>query len=525
MIRASILASCVALLVLSAAPAAGAQSINKDRVTRYTNATVFGTSERSFLVRGHEILRGAARDVAKADRTVDLAGGFVVPGLVDGHGHLKSLGRALARIDLRGSASWAEVVERTRKGADPGAGWVFGRGWDQNRWPSAAFPTHAQLSTAFPGRPVVLKRVDGHVLVVNATVLRLAGIDATTPDPEGGRILRDAAGAPTGVLVDNAMALVNRVIPEPDDAQLRVWLKRAFVACLEVGLTGMHDMGMDAATIAVLQSMDGAGQLPLRVTAYTDGVIPGQKPYYGTRFSVVGTKLFADGALGSRGAALLHPYDDEPDHKGLLLSSPESLKTQACAARAVGLQPAIHAIGDRGVRSALDALKACPGKLPGRVEHAQVVHPDDFARFAAENVIASMQPTHATSDMPWAESRLGAGRIQGSYAWQTMLRARVPLVFGSDFPVESHDPRKGLFAAITRQTESGQPAGGWRPEQSVTLDLALRAFSIHAARAIGQRQQVADFTVFDRDLRAVKPLELLKIRVVRVVVGGQQVYP
>ncbi len=490
------------------------------QVVRYENAVVFGSKETALTTSGTRLVP----NTTKPDRTVDLKGAFVVPRLVDGHGHLLSLGRSLFRIDLVGTNSYAQVIQRVIAGAGDGQSWVFGRGWDQNDWEVKAFPTHGVLSEAFPRRPVVLRRVDGHAVLVNAEAMKRAGITGATKDPPDGRILRDAAGEPTGVLIDGAMTLVNDVVPAPTSAERRKWILAAVDQCLATGLTGMHDMGMDRETIAVLTALDIERALKMRVYAYTSGVIEGQRPYTGHNFSVVGVKLFADGALGSRGASLHAPYSDDPDNSGLLLTPPDTLAARVQATRAAGLQPAIHAIGDRGISTAIAALRKHPGPTPGRVEHAQVIAPGDFAAFDGGKIVASMQPTHATSDMPWAEDRVGPERIEGAYAWRTLLNRKAHLVFGSDFPVESHDVRKGLYAAVTRQDPDGRPAQGWMPKQRVTMSEALTAFSTAAAEAVGDRTSWADFAVYARDLRNVAPSEIPKVSVIMVVVGGVEVF-
>ena len=507
---------------------------------RYMNATVFGAkvtrpptnSPTSLVTDGGRIVS----DRGPVDRVVDLRGGFVVPGLVDAHAHLLSLGRSLETIDLRGARSWEEAVGRVKRSA-PETGWIFGRGWDQTRWKGGQFPTHESLSRAFPSRPVMLKRVDGHAIMVNAEAMRRAGVTRSTATPKGGRILRRPDGSPSGVFIDAAMPLIRGALPALTTAERRRLLSRALSRCASLGLTGIHDMGMDLPTAAILQRMDSKGELPLRVFAYLStaparGDAPptdaeGDRPRKGRRFSIVGVKLFADGALGSRGAALLSDYSDEPGHRGLLQLSSAELKSAALRAAGRGLQVAIHAIGDRGVRVAIDALSAVAGtrpRLPPRLEHAQVVHPEDFDRLVEIGAVASMQPTHATSDMRWAEKRVGRARIEGAYAWRTMLAKGIPLVFGSDFPVESPDIRKGIYAAITRMDAAGHPAGGWYPAQRMTAVETLTAFSTSAGAAVGADPTRADFTVFDRDLTRVSPTEILRATTRLVVVGGEVVY-
>ncbi len=497
--------------------------------TLFTNAIVFGSDTNRFVVDGDRFVHvdplGASK-VDRVDRTVDLKGAFVVPGLVDGHAHLLSLGRSLETIDLRGTNTWKEVVERVRRDAPP-SGWIMGRGWDQTRWPKKAFPQHHDLSRAFPHRPVVLRRVDGHVLIANAEAMKRAGLNRTAKAPKGGRVLRTPSdGTLSGVFIDAAMPLITRHIPALTSPVRRRRLLQALKRCAQLGLTGVHDMGMDDETVAIMQSLDAEGQVPIRVHAYLAN-FNGQTPYQGRRFSVIGVKIFADGALGSRGAALLTDYSDKPGHRGQLQMSADALRTAALAANAKGLQVAIHAIGDHGVRNAIDALIAVSRNKPPhppRLEHAQVVHPDDFARIRGHGIVASMQPTHATSDMRWAEKRLGPDRVRGAYAWRTMLQHSVSLVFGSDFPVESPDIRKGIYASITRTNESGRPAGGWFPAQRLTPTETLIAFSLSAARAVSAPRDRADFVVFDRDLRTARPPEILNAITRLVVVGGEVVY-
>jgi predicted amidohydrolase YtcJ len=489
-------------------------------VIRYVNAVVFDSDAHAFTV-------SAGRFVANsvpADRQIDLKGAFVVPGLVDGHAHLAGLGKSMTMIDLRGTESWDSVVQRVIASAPP-SGWIAGRGWDQNDWKIKEFPTHQLLSKAFPKRPVLLTRVDGHAVVANRAAMDAVGIRPNEPDPGGGRILRDGHGKPSGVFIDSALERFNRARPAPTVAELKRAITRAASKCVSLGLTGIHEMGIDAKTVRAYKELDDAGKLPIRVWAYLSGLIPGQKVYTGRNFNVVGVKFFADGALGSRGAALLKAYSDETDSRGLLRYSPERLKSMVAQAAGNGFQVAIHAIGDRGIRIALDALRRAPATgRPHRIEHAQVVAASDFERFKSQGIIASMQPTHCTSDMPWAEDRVGAERIKGAYAWRTMANYGVPIVFGSDFPVEAVNPLYGVYSAVSRQDHQGKPANGWYSKQRLTTVEALRAFSVTAAKAVGASVQRADFVVFDKDLTQVKNREILRVQVKRVIVDGKQVY-
>ncbi|AGP41767.1 amidohydrolase [Sorangium cellulosum] len=502
-------------------------------------------------VRGERIVFvGSAADakafVGPATRVVELPGRAVVPGLVDGHAHLYGLGVALETPSVRGarSAEAAAAVVAEAAKARPRGEWITGRGWDQNLWPGAAFPTHAPLDAAAPEHPVALRRVDGHALWANAAAMRAAGVGRGAQDPPGGRILRDAAGEPTGVFIDSAMDLVEAKIPADPPAVRERRILRAAEEALSSGLTGVHEMGIDDETVAVYRALAAAGRLPIRVHAYLAGAgrleglrerAPDADAAGTAMFVLRGVKLFADGALGSRGAALLEPYADEPSTSGLLLMDREALARAARLVADAGFQLAVHAIGDRANRAVLDAFEALgPGRaaaLRFRVEHAQIVSPDDLPRFAALGAIASVQPTHATSDMPWAPARLGARRLKGAYAWHSLLASGARVVFGSDFPVEEPSPLLGIYAAVTRQDLSGQPPGGWMPEERLDLDEALLAFTAapaYAAWAEGQRGRiaegyVADLTVLGRDLSPDR--SLVDTPIDMVVVGGRVARP
>ncbi len=528
----------------------------------------------ALAVAGGEVIGlGATHDITERFRgegtiVIDLEWRSVIPGLIDAHGHLGNLGEVLRTLDLAGTTSPAEIVARVKAVAAerPDGAWIVGRGWDQNDWSEKTFPLHEILDAAAPRHPVYLRRVDGHAVWLNARALDLAGITAGTPDPAGGRILRDAAGNPTGVLIDDAEDLVEALI-EPDTAEREARLAAAQRHVGSLGLTGVHDMGAKRAEVELYREWADQGRLDLRVVAYLDsdeadllawwdaGGAAGMDGEAGDRFRVSGVKLYADGALGSRGAALLEPYSDDPGNEGLLVTPPDTLTALAARVLRVGLQPAIHAIGDRGNRIALDALERAQEAVAGlkdagqgaggagrghldwigpapRIEHAQVITLEDIPRFAEIEVIASVQPTHATSDMYWAGERIGPERIAGAYAWQKLRAAGVPLACGSDFPVESANPFYGLYAAVTRQDREGWPEGGWRPEERMTREQALACFTIDAARAAGMQDEVgslsagkqADFLILDRDILEVPAEEIWQTRVLRTVVGGETVY-
>ncbi|MBI5510771.1 MAG: amidohydrolase [Deltaproteobacteria bacterium] len=472
-------------------------------------------------------------------KTIDLAGATVLPGLVDAHLHLQSLGEAAREIDLVGAPSLAATLARVQGGATHAAAnrWLRGRGWDQNDWPTPRFPTAADLDRVVADRPVWLERIDGHAAWVNSRALALAGIDRKTKSPPGGEIVAGADGAPTGILIDNAMDLVTAVQPQATGAELRADLAAALRKCAAVGLTGVHDMGTTPAMLAELEALAVADALPVRVTAYLSGTdaelapLLQEPPRRQGLLRVVGVKLFADGALGSRGAALLAPYSDAPQSPGLLLTPPAVLAQRSRRVAAAGYQVAVHAIGDRGVRVALDALAAIGngGGVRHRIEHAQVISPPDFDRFAALEIIASMQPTHATSDMPWAEARLGAERLRGAYAWRQLADRGVTLAFGSDAPVEDVSPWLGLYAAVTRQDLKGEPKEGFMPGERLPIGAALVAYTGGAAAAAMDSDlgriapgAKADLTVVDRDPRSVAATELATTRVLRTIVDGRE---
>ena len=510
------------------------------------DAEAFAVRDGRFVFVGSE--REAMALKGAKTRVVDLHGATVLPGLIDAHAHLYEIGLSLETVNLVGSASYDEVVARTvaRVKSLPAGEWLQGWGWDQNRWAVKQFPTHDALSRAIPNIPVVLSRVDGHAVLANAEAMRRAGITAATKDPEGGRIVRDAQGNPTGVFVDNAQELINRAIPQPTAAQVQRRMTASLAEMRRWGLTGADDPGEPRGIIDVMESMANAGQYDFRgyILISDDSAaiahyftLGPRSALYGGHLWVRAIKLYADGALGSRGAALLSPYSDDPNNTGLLVSTEPHLEHVAEEALRHGFQVATHAIGDRGNRNVLDAYDSALKAVPRadhrfRVEHAQIIDPADIPRFAQLGVIPSMQSSHQTSDMRWAEDRVGPSRIRGAYAWQSLLKTGVIIPNGTDAPVEQINPMITFHSAVTREDASGWPAGGWYPEQRMTRDQALKSMTIWPAYAAFQDQvmgsitpgKYADFTVLDQDIMTIPASDILKTQVVATYIGGEAAY-
>jgi predicted amidohydrolase YtcJ len=506
---------------------------------------------QAIAVRGDRIAVVGGNDAAlalrgEATRVVDAGGAAIVPGLQDAHGHFAELGETLQTLDLRGTTSFEQVVARVRQrvASTPRGEWILGRNWDQNDWADKAWPTHELLTAVAPEHPVYLSRVDGHASIANARALQIAGITAKTADPDGGRIMRGADGEPTGVLVDRAEDLVTARIPGVGPAQLEARILLADGELRRLGVTMVHDAGTDVATVDAYRRLAAAGRLKTRLYVMLRGPqlaawprMPDTDP--AMRVVVRSIKLVADGALGSRGAAMLEPYADEPGTTGLLTTPPEEIHAQALAAAKRGFQANIHAIGDRGNRIAIDTFARVQREVPAaralrqRVEHAQILDAAEIPRFAALGLVASMQAAHATSDMPWVPGRIGNARMQeGAYVWQTLLKSGVVVANGSDFPVEEPNPMLGLYASVTRQDPAGDPPGGWMPEQRMTREQALRSFTwgaayaAHAENVLGSLEagKLADFVMLSRDIMRVPANEIPGTTATMTVVGGEVVH-
>jgi predicted amidohydrolase YtcJ len=505
---------------------------------RQPSATAIAIKAGRFLAVGDSV----SDYVGAETRRIDVHGKAVIPGFIDSHGHMLGLGETLSSLDLHGVSSELEIqamVANRARLRKPGE-WITGFGWDQNLWKNKQFPIKDLLDSAAPDNPVVLTRVDGHAIWVNSEALTVTGVKDKVADPTGGRVMRDETGYPTGVFIDNAMDLVK--VPDETPAQREADLEAAAKLCARIGLTTVHDAGIPAATLEAYRTLIQKNRLPIRINAMISGSDPDlwnrflkAGPEIGDFLTVRSVKLYADGALGSRGAALLAPYSDDPKNSGLTITEQATIEKFAREAVKGGFQVCTHAIGDRANHEVLLAYAAAlHGKNDKRfrVEHAQVVAPEDFARFRDNSIIASMQPTHATSDMPWAALRLGPVRIEGAYAWQTFLKLGVHLAFGSDFPVENPNPIWGFYAAVSRQDRQGNPDGGWFPNQRLTRAEALRSWTIEGAYAAFQETtkgsiepgKFADFVVLSDDIMRIAPARIPTARVTMTVVNGRVVY-
>lgn len=504
---------------------------------------VFDDESGQILARGDTSLQ---QQFAKA-KQIDGKGNTLLPGLIDGHGHLLGLGEYLNQADLRNISSEQQSVAQVAKFAqsNPQQQWVIGRGWNQVLWDSKVFPSKTTLDEMVADKPVYLVRVDAHAAWVNSKALALAGITKDTLDPPGGEIIRDANGEPTGVLIDNAMYLVQRKIPAPTTAEKRAALDTAFQHLLALGITSVHDAGVNTELVKLYQQLQQEQQLGVRVypmlsakdpeleTWLEQGIVDDASDWLDIR----SVKIYGDGALGSRGAALLADYSDQPGQQGLLVTAPHALTEIMRLTINAGFQANVHAIGDRANRLVLDRFEQLSTndarqQNRHRIEHAQIVSPQDIPRFKTLHILPAMQAVHATSDMNMAGDRLGVARLRGAYAWRTFIDQGSVIVGGSDFPVELANPFHGLHASVTRQDQQNQPVGGWLPEQRLSLVEALRSFTVHAAYGAFQEDKMgtlapgswADFILVDRDIFTIPAEQLWQTTTLETWINGQQRY-
>jgi predicted amidohydrolase YtcJ len=541
----SALSLVLTLGLASCQPQREAVDLLVTNATVYTVDSTFSKAE-AFAVRdGHFVAVGKTADLQgryQASQTVDAQGQFIYPGFYDAHCHFYRYALGLRSANLVGASSWAETVGRLtqHRQQQPSAAWLTGRGWDQNDWPGQRFPTKDTLDALFPNVPVLIIRVDGHAALVNQKALDLAGVTARTPI-SGGVIGRDAQGRLTGLLVDNAVRLVANKIPEPSPAEAEAALLQGQQNCLAVGLTSLADAGLDKEDIDRMAAMQKAGKLHLRLYTMLNPT-PENKAYYlpkGPFFSdnltISSFKVYADGALGSRGASLLAPYTDRPAEKGFLLQHPEYYRALAKELAATKFQMNTHAIGDSSNRLLLDIYGAALQGQPDRrwrIEHAQVVSKQDVAKFGQYHIVPSVQPTHATSDMYWAGERLGPQRLQTAYAYQDLLKQYGQVALGSDFPVEDINPLYGYHAAVARQDAKNYPSGGFQMNNALTREQAMRGMTTWAAHAAFEEKRkgqikagmLADFVVLKTDLLTAPNTQLRNAPVQQTWIGGKQVF-
>jgi len=534
--RKSLIALVAALLATPALSETLVSNVNgiqvrTDGTLQHFNGLLIGDNGRVVRTFSPDDNLGVKRDI------VDGGGRTLLPGLIDAHGHVTELGFAALQLDLVGTSSLAELQQRLRTyaAAHLDARWIMGRGWNQELWPDKRFPTAADLDAIVSDRPVVLQRVDGHALVANSAAMKAAGVTTATPTPSGGRI-------ENGLFVDNAKDLINRAVPPPTSAELDQAVAKAQQILLGYGVTGVGSMSTTLADWLAMRRAGDTGKLNVRLMVYADGleppkVVPHPTPWlYGDRLRMVGVKFYADGALGSRGAWLKRPYADKPDTRGLQFHSDAEILSLADTAAAAGFQIATHAIGDAANAQIIGVYEQLSRKYGRdrrwRIEHFQIVDPVDIPRMAPAGIIASMQPTHQTSDRLMAEKRLGPSRLAGAYAWQTVLKSGAKLAFGTDFPVESPNPFPGLSAGISRQDVNGQPPGGWIPSERLTFEQALNAYTRGAAYAGFAEDRIgalepgkwADFVLVDRDPTKVDAQSLARTQVLETWVAGKKVW-
>jgi len=537
------IAIIVLLLVSSCAFKDNEVELIIHNATIYTVDGEFKVVEAMAIDSGRIVAVGPEREILNKYRSVaslDAEGRFIYPGFIDSHCHFVGYGIFTMEVDLNGTKSWEECLERVKEYAEiVPSGWITGRGWDQNHWKDKKFPDNKVLNDLFPDRPVVLDRVDGHALIANEKALEAAQIKANEKIL-GGEVVLDKEGQMTGLLIDNAMVKLNAMIPELDDAQLKMAILKAQADCFAVGLTTVDDAGLDTHRVNMIRNLQKTGELLMRMYVMLEANEAGMDYMkrgivLEDRLTIRSVKIYADGALGSRGAALKSDYHDHLGHKGTILHQPVFFKQWAALCDLYGFQMNTHCIGDRANQLMLSVYNEQLGGTNDkrwRIEHAQVLSGGDVERFKDYNILPSIQPTHATSDMGWAEDRVGPERIKGAYSYASLLKQNGLVLLGTDFPIEGIDPLHTFYAAVYRKSMDGLPEQGWHAEEALTREQALMGMTIWGAMGNFEEAKkgslevgkYADFVILDRDIMKCDEKDILKTRVKSTYEAGQKVY-
>ncbi len=518
-------------------------SCEKTSMTLYINCNVYGRPDvKSILCNNGKILQLLPSTNINSGKKVDLKGGWVYPGFIDSHMHLTGLGLSLESIDLVGTDSKSNVLEIIKDSIKnyPKGSWIIGRGWDQNDWEDLSYPTAGDLDQISKEHPMVFRRIDGHAIWTNTLAMEISNITSKTKDIEGGIIIKNDRNVPTGIFIDNAIDLIENNMPEKSDADIRRQVLKAQKLLNRYGITSIHDAGTSKNEIDVIKNMIEDQELTIRIFSMInndpkdyDFFLKNGPEVHNPFLRIESIKVYLDGALGSRGAALLEPYTDYPSQKGLLLISPSEHRQLVEKFNMANFQVNTHGIGDRAIRIILDNYEwAANLKMRNRIEHSQVVHDDDIPRFKELNVTPAIQATHCTSDMYWVEDRLGKNRIHQAYPWKSFINLGIPLPGGSDAPIENPNPLEGIYASITRKDKMGYPEDGWIPSQKMNLPEAIKSYTEWASYASNEENikgkieegYYADFTVLDRELKSENPKKILETRVLATILNGEIIY-
>ena len=518
-------------------------SCEKNSMKLYINCNVYGRPDiKSILCNDGKILQLLPSTNINSGEKIDLKGGWVYPGFIDSHMHLTGLGFSLESIDLVGTNSKSDVLDIIKNNIKdiPKGSWIVGRGWDQNDWEDSSYPTAKDLDQLSNEHPMVFRRIDGHAIWTNTLAMEISNINSKTKNIDGGIIIRDNKSIPTGLFIDNAIDLIEDNIPEKSDADIRRHILKAQSLLNRYGITSVHDAGTSKNEIDVIKNMIKNKELTIRIFSMInnnpkdyDSFLKNGPEIDNPFLRIESIKIYLDGALGSRGAALLEPYTDSPNQKGLLLISSYEHRQLVKRFNMANFQVNTHGIGDRAIRLILDNYEEAANlSMRNRIEHSQIVDDDDIPRFKKLNVTPAIQATHCTSDMYWVEDRLGKDRIHKAYPWKSFINLGIPLPGGSDAPIENPDPLEGIYASITRQDKMGYPESGWEPDQKMNLPEAIKSYTEWASYASNEENIkgkieegfYADFTVLDKELKSANPKMILNTRVLATILNGEIIY-